>query len=116
KKGRGVGLDIRATTNDGTKLCIEIQCKDDGSVVNRSIFCQEKLHNRELSTGEEFDELPNTISIWLTNYDETKRKYHTHEAMDMFKKTPLDAPEIASDKSRIFVVELPKVDIKQANI
>jgi predicted transposase/invertase (TIGR01784 family) len=116
KKGRGVGLDIRATTDDDTKLCIEIQCRDDGSVVNRSIFCQAKLHKRELSTGEEFDELPNIISIWLTNYDETKRKYHTHEAMYTFKKTPLDAPEIASDKSRIFVVELPKVDIKQANV
>jgi predicted transposase/invertase (TIGR01784 family) len=116
KKGRGVGLDIRATTNDGTKLCIEIQCRDDGSVVNRSIFCQAKLHKRELSIGEEFDELPNVISIWLTNYDETKRKYHTHEAMYMFKKTPLDAPEIASDKSRIIVVELPKVEIRQASI
>jgi predicted transposase/invertase (TIGR01784 family) len=69
-----------------------------------------------LKESEEFDSLPNMISIWLANYDETKRKYHTHEAVYTFKETPLDSAEVATDKFRTFIVELPKVDIRQENI
>jgi predicted transposase/invertase (TIGR01784 family) len=34
----------------------------------------------------------------------------------MFKATPLDGVEIASEKTRIFIIELPKVDLKQASL
>jgi predicted transposase/invertase (TIGR01784 family) len=116
KKGKSVALDIRATTDSNTMLQIEVQCQDDGRVVNRSVFDQSKMQQNELKSGQEYDELPDIISIWLVNYDETRRKYHTHEAVYTFKKTPLDQPEIATDKFRIFVVELQKVDIKHVNI
>jgi predicted transposase/invertase (TIGR01784 family) len=116
KKGKSVGLDICATTDDETKLQIDVQCEDDGCIANRSVFYQAKMQKNELKSGQAYDALPNIISIWLVNYDETKRKYHTHEAVYTFKKTPLDQSEIATDKFRIFIVELPKVDIKQTNI
>jgi predicted transposase/invertase (TIGR01784 family) len=116
KKGKSVGLDIRATTDDTTKLQIDVQCQEDGCIANRSVFYQAKMQKNTLKKNEEYDDLPNIISIWLVNYDETRRKYHTHEAVYTFKKTPLDQPEIATDKFRIFIVELPKVDIKHAKI
>jgi predicted transposase/invertase (TIGR01784 family) len=116
KKGKSVGLDIRATADDETKLQIDVQCQDDGCVANRSVFYQAKMQKNELNASEEYDDLPNIISIWLVNYDETKRKYHTHEAVYTFKKTPLDLPEIATDKFRIFIVELPKVDINHVKV
>jgi predicted transposase/invertase (TIGR01784 family) len=116
KKGKSVGLDIRATTDDKTKLQIDVQCQEDGRIANRSVFYQSKMQKNALKKNEEYDDLPNIISIWLVNYDETKRKYHTHEALYTFKKTPLDQPEIATDKFRTFIVELPKVDIKHAKV
>jgi predicted transposase/invertase (TIGR01784 family) len=116
KGGKSVGLDIRAATDDETRLQIDVQCRDDGCIANRSVFYQAKMQKNELKASEEYDDLPNIISIWLANYDETKRRYHTHEAVYTFKKTPLDQAEIATDKFRIFIVELPKVDIKQANV
>jgi hypothetical protein len=80
KNGKSVGLDIRATTDDTTKLQIDVQCQEDGCIANRSVFYQAKMQKNILKKNEEYDDLPNIISIWLVNYDETKRKYHTHEA------------------------------------
>jgi predicted transposase/invertase (TIGR01784 family) len=34
----------------------------------------------------------------------------------MFKANPLDGVEIASEKTRIFIIELPKIDLKKASI
>ncbi|MDR0968316.1 MAG: Rpn family recombination-promoting nuclease/putative transposase [Holosporaceae bacterium] len=115
-KGKSVRLDIRATADDNTKLGIEIQCCDDGRIMNRSAFYQCRMMPNDLKEGEEFDALPNMISIWIANYDETKRQYHTHEALFTFQETPLDPAEVATEKFRTIIVELPKVDIKQANI
>jgi predicted transposase/invertase (TIGR01784 family) len=115
-KGKSVRLDIRATSDDGTRLGIEIQCADDGRIVNRSAFYQSCTMPNDLEEGQEFDALPNVISIWLVNYDETKRKYHTHEALLTFKETPFDPPQIATEKFRTIIVELKKVNIKQATI
>jgi predicted transposase/invertase (TIGR01784 family) len=116
KKGKSVRLDIRATTDDSTKINIEVQCEDEGSIMNRSRFYSSKRLPEELKEGEEYDDLPKTIIIWLLNYNETKRKYHTHEAVYTFLETPLDLPAIASDSSRIILIELKKVSLKQASI
>ncbi|GHT92553.1 hypothetical protein FACS1894122_06540 [Alphaproteobacteria bacterium] len=115
-RGRSIHLDISATSDDSTKLNIEMQCFDAGRIINRSAFHRARRMSAKLKKSEEFDALPNMISIWLANYDETKRNYHTHEALYMFKKTPFDPAEIATDKFRTFIIELPKVDIKQTSI
>jgi predicted transposase/invertase (TIGR01784 family) len=116
KDGRSVTLDIEAVTDNGTLLNIEVQCVRDGNLVNRALHHQARIMRNELNEGETFDSQPDIISIWLTDYNETVRKHHTHEAVYMFKATPLDGVDIASEKTRIFIIELPKVDLKQASL
>jgi predicted transposase/invertase (TIGR01784 family) len=70
----------------------------------------------ELDEGQSYDSCPNIISIWITDYHETQRQHHTHEAVYMFKANHLDGIEIASEKTRIFVIELPKIDLEKATI
>ncbi|GHU18383.1 hypothetical protein FACS189472_06640 [Alphaproteobacteria bacterium] len=115
--GKSVRLDVRATTDEHTKIEIEIQCKDEGNIVNRAAFCQSKMLPEELHAGEEYDSLPNLISIWITNYDETGRNYHTHKIRFMYEEDSAGNPAAsASDKFRIFIIELKKIDEKRANI
>jgi predicted transposase/invertase (TIGR01784 family) len=114
--GRSVTLDIEAVTDNNTLVNIEIQCCKDGNIANRAYFYQSKMMKEEIEEGETFDSIPDIISIWITDYNETKRLYHTSETVPMFKKTPLDEIDVASEKTRIFIIELPKVDLKQANI
>jgi predicted transposase/invertase (TIGR01784 family) len=116
KDGKTTTLDIEATTDDKTVLDIEIQCERDGNLVNRAIFHQSRVTKDELDAGQSYDSCPNIISIWLTDYHETRRHHHTHEAVYMFKANPLDGIEIASEKTRIFIIELPKIDLRKASL
>jgi predicted transposase/invertase (TIGR01784 family) len=116
KNGRAVTLDIEAVTNDKTIVDIEIQCERDGNLVNRAVYHQSRLIKDELDAGQSFDSQPDIISIWLTDYHETPRQHHTHEAVYMFKASPLDGIEIASEKTRIFIIELPKIDNTKASL
>jgi predicted transposase/invertase (TIGR01784 family) len=111
--GKSVRLDICATVDDSTKVLIEIQCYDAGCLINRSAFYQSKRLPEELHEGQTFDSLPNIISIWFTRYNETSRKYHTSEAMLMYKESPLDPAEVASEKFRTFIIELKKIDLSK---
>jgi predicted transposase/invertase (TIGR01784 family) len=116
KDGKSTTLDIEAVTDDKTIVDIEIQCERDGNLVNRAIYHQSRVAKDELDEGQSYDSCPNIISIWLTDYHETNRRHHTHEAVYMYKENPLDGIEIASEKTRIFVIELPKINLKHASI
>ncbi|MDR0630967.1 MAG: Rpn family recombination-promoting nuclease/putative transposase [Holosporales bacterium] len=116
KNGKSTTLDIEAVTNDGTIVNIEIQCRRDGNLVTRAVCHQARLIRDELDEGDAYDSSPNIISIWFTDYRETNRQYHTHESLHTFRATPLDDPEVSCEKSRIFIIELPKVDLKKASL
>jgi predicted transposase/invertase (TIGR01784 family) len=116
KDGKSTTLDIEAVTDDGTVVDIEIQCERDGNLVNRAFYHQTRIMKDELDSGESYDSCPDVISIWLTDYNETSRKHHTHEAVYMFRGNHLDGIEVATEKTRIFIIELPKIDLKKASI
>ena len=116
KDGKSTTLDIEAVTDNESIVDIEIQCKRDGNLVNRAFYHQSRLIKDELDEVQSYDSSPDIISIWLTDYHETQRQHHTHEAVYMFKANHLDGIEIASEKTRIFVIELPKVDLRKATI
>jgi predicted transposase/invertase (TIGR01784 family) len=116
KNGKSTTLDIKARTDDGSIVDIEIQCKRDGNLVNRAFNHKSRIMKTELSEGDTYDSCPDIISIWLTNYPETNRKYHTHEAVYMFKANPFDDVEVASEKMRTFIIELPKIDLSEASV
>ncbi|MDR2681666.1 MAG: Rpn family recombination-promoting nuclease/putative transposase, partial [Holosporaceae bacterium] len=108
KDGKSTTLDIEAVIDNKSIVDIEIQCKRDGNLVNRAIYHQSRMMKDELDEGESYDSCPNIISIWLTDYHETQRQHHTHEAVYMFKANHLDGIEVASEKTRVFIIELPK--------
>jgi predicted transposase/invertase (TIGR01784 family) len=116
KDGKSTTLDIEAVTDNDTIVDIEIQCERDGNLVNRAFYHQSRLVRDDLDEGQSYDSIPSIISIWLTNYNETLRQHHTHEAVYMFKANPVDEIEIASERTRIFIIDLPKIDLKKATI
>ena len=62
-------LDIVATLNDNTIVNIEIQVRDFNNTIERSIFYETGLIHSILEVGENYEEIPRTISIWITKYD-----------------------------------------------
>ena len=109
--GKSVRLDIAATSDDGTRLHIEMQCHNEGNIGDRASFCQARLREDELKEGESYSSIPNIISIWICDEPVTKRKSCCHEIVSMYKDNGVDPIEVASEKMRQFIIELSKLEM-----
>jgi predicted transposase/invertase (TIGR01784 family) len=56
-------LDVRAALDDGSKVNIEVQLKDVKNMDRRSLFYWSKEYIENISSGENYDKIPNVISI-----------------------------------------------------
>lgn len=111
KDGKTIRLDIAATSDDGTRLNVEIQCLNTGDLIDRIGFYEKSFLKEELNEGESYGTLPNIISIWIVGDSVNKRKSCVNEIVNMYKANGIDPIEVASEKMRRFVIELTKLDV-----
>ena len=72
-RGRSVRLDICAETSDG-KICnIEIQRQDKGAGAKRARYYAGILDSNALLPGDDFEKLPETYIIFITEKDVLKK-------------------------------------------
>ena len=62
-------MDILATLNDGIKVNIEMQVRDNKNTIDRSLFYQAGVYHDSLEKGNDYIEIPKTIGIWILEYD-----------------------------------------------
>ncbi len=66
---RSVRLDILATDSTGTKLNVEVQRSDKGAGRKRARYNSSMMDANLLKKGEDFDKLPETWVIFITEND-----------------------------------------------
>lgn len=110
KDGKSMRLDIAATTDDGTRINVEIQCYKVDNIEDRAAFYRYQLQERELHAGADYSSVPNIISIWILTENATNRKSCCNEIVMMYKDNGVDPVEIASEKMRNFIIELTKLE------
>ena len=66
---RSVRLDILATDSKGRKINAEIQRSDKGAGQKRARFNSSMMDINLLQKGEDFDELPETYVVFITEHD-----------------------------------------------
>lgn len=113
-------LDIKAQIGPGKYADIEVQVRDTGEIIDRGIqyladMCVENAVIK--SKQEEESEVqtyayPKVIGIWILGTSINKRQCPANEILMTFQPTKLDGFEIASDKFRLFTIELPKFNPK----
>lgn len=109
--GKTIRLDIKATTDDGTIINVEMQCVDTKYVIYRAELYQAMmLQDIYIKAGETFKNIPNRISIWICKSDAVDRPGCIHEVLAMFKATKFAPVAIASEKYRCIVIELTKLN------
>ena len=108
--GKTVRLDVAAVSEDGTILHIEIQTQDEGNIGDRASFYQSVLREGELKEGEDYSSIPDIISIWIVAEPVTNRKACYHEIVSMYKANGVDPIQVASEKMRQLIIELPKLE------
>ena len=97
-------LDIVATLNDNTKVNIEMQVKDYLNTIERSLFYGTGVYHENLKSGEDYIDIPNSISIWITNYNVFKEgPFHERARLKRDYENIL-----LTDSLELHYIQLPK--------
>ena len=107
EKDKASRLDIKATSDNNTKINIEIQCRNTGDIPHRAIHYMSNLIPRTLERKESYDKIK-VISIWILGENVTDRNRPISEAYMTFQESDNDPYQIMSDCARIIFIELKK--------
>lgn len=71
-------LDVRAKTEDGTQIDIEVQLTNQHNMDKRTLFYWGKLFNEKIAKGEDYKNLNKVITINILDFDYINLdKFHT---------------------------------------
>jgi predicted transposase/invertase (TIGR01784 family) len=71
-------LDVRAVLQDGTKVNIEVQLRNQGNMDKRSLYYSSREFTKGIKSGQDYRELPNVIAINIVNFEFLfAEEYHT---------------------------------------
>jgi predicted transposase/invertase (TIGR01784 family) len=71
-------LDVRAVTNHGEKIIIEVQLKDLHNMGKRDLVYWSREYLKDLAAGDDYNTLPKVITITIVNFDYIPlESYHT---------------------------------------
>ncbi len=110
-------LDIKAETDDGTVLDIEMQMEDKKNAEERGTLYAGNMITSQLQVGDDYKKLKKSIVIFITNYNFLKRNsYHSVGKMkfeETLEEEYVDMgydeeDQIASKYVEFHYIELPK--------
>lgn len=99
-------LDIKAKTNSGEIINIEIQVKKENNYRKRSLYYWSKSYAETITSGETYENLKKTIIINILGYTEIKESPRLHTTFKILEKT--EHIELLDDLE-IHYLELPKL-------
>jgi hypothetical protein len=67
--GKSCILDVRAILEDGTKVNIEVQLRNENNMERRSLFYWSRMYSESINQGHDYQELPNVIAINIVDFD-----------------------------------------------
>ena len=106
-------VDLKAVTEDGIIVIIEIQTYSTKNFFERTLYYWSKNYSNVLKKGEDYPELKPVISINLIDdilFDKTDNKMHT-----CYLLKEKNTNKILTDHIQLHYVEIPKFD-ENANI
>jgi conserved hypothetical protein (putative transposase or invertase) len=97
---RSICLDVYATDNTGKLYDLEIQRADSGAQPKRARYHSSAMDVENLSSGHEFEELPDTYTIFITEHD----VFGAGKAIYPIERINLATGEIFQDGEHILYV------------
>ena len=107
-------LDIKAKTNNGELINIEIQVKNEYNMIQRTLYYWSRIYTDQLSSTKDYSELSRTICINILNFKLLDNdSYH-----NTYRLKETTTNEELTDIQEIHFIELPKskhVDKNEVN-
>ncbi len=98
-------LDVKATTDKGEEINIEIQIKDEKNMIQRSLYYWSRMYYEQLKKGDVYDKLSRTICINLLDFNLLPcDKFHS-----VYRLKECQTNEELTDLEEIHFIELKKM-------
>jgi len=98
-------LDVRAQTDGGTRVNIEVQLQNFWDMDRRSLFYWSREYSKQLKAGENYIELPNVISINIINFEYINSR-NFHACFHLWEDTEKDI--MLTDALEIHFIDMVK--------
>lgn len=98
-------LDIKAITNNGEHINIEIQVKNEYNMIKRSLYYWSKMYESQLTKGQDYDSLSRTICINILDFKYLKND-NFHNCYRLKEK---NTNEELTDVMELHFIEIPKL-------
>ncbi|WP_415331602.1 Rpn family recombination-promoting nuclease/putative transposase [Clostridium perfringens] len=97
-------LDIKAKTDKGEIINVEIQVRDEYNMVQRTLYYWSKIYSDQLGASENYKNLARTVCINILNFKLLDNdRYH-----NTYRLKELTTNEELTDIEEIHFIELPK--------
>lgn len=98
-------LDVRATTDKGEHINIEIQLDNKYNMIKRSLYYWSKLYEGQLESGNDYQKLARTICINLIDFNLLNHdKFHS-----VYRLKDCETHEELTDIIELHFIELKKI-------
>ncbi|MGL4762866.1 MAG: Rpn family recombination-promoting nuclease/putative transposase [Sarcina sp.] len=98
-------LDIKATTNKGERINIEIQLRNEKNMIKRTLYYWSKIYEDQLTEKKNYSILNRTVCINILDFDYLENnKFHS-----MFRLKDVDTDKELNDIMEIHFIEIPKL-------
>lgn len=98
-------LDIKAVTNKGEHINIEIQVKNEYNMIKRSLYYWSKMFESQIVKGDNYDALSRTICINILNFKYLKNdNFH-----NCYRLKEINTNEELTDTMELHFIEIPKL-------
>lgn len=102
-------MDLRAVTSEGIQVNIEIQLANKHDMERRSLYYWAKMYTDQMNQGMAYQELANTITINILDFNYIKQTRNYHSVFRLFEK---DEGFELIEALEIHFMELSKLVVK----
>lgn len=98
-------LDIKAVTNKGEYINIEIQIKNEYNMIKRSLYYWSKMFENQIVEGDNYDKLSKTVCINILDFKYLKNdNFH-----NTYRLKEINTNEELTDTMELHFIEIPKL-------
>lgn len=98
-------LDIKAVTNNGEHINIEIQVKNEYNMIKRSLYYWSKMFENQIVEGDNYNKLSKTVCINILDFRYLKNdNFH-----NTYRLKEITTNEELTDTMELHFIEIPKL-------
>ncbi|MDT7918857.1 Rpn family recombination-promoting nuclease/putative transposase [Clostridium perfringens] len=98
-------LDIKAITNKGEYINIEIQVKNEYNMIKRSLYYWSKMFENQIVEGDNYNKLAKTVCINILDFKYLRNeKFH-----NVYRLKEIITNEELTDTMELHFIEIPKL-------